>query len=36
MIKNILERGLDKQATLFEEHTTTPAHENIRGKNHYQ
>jgi len=35
MIKNILERGLDKQTTLFEEHTT-PAHENIRGKNNYQ
>ena len=35
MIKNILERGLDKQATLFEEHTT-PEHANIRGKNHYQ
>ncbi len=35
MIKNILERGLDQQATLFEEHTTAE-HENIRGKNHYQ
>lgn len=35
MIKNILERGLDKQATLFEERTT-PEHANIRGKNHYQ
>ncbi len=35
MIKNILERSLDKQATLFEEHST-PGHENIRGKNHYQ
>jgi transposase len=35
MIKNILERGLDKQCTLFETYTT-PAHENIRGKEHYQ
>ena len=35
MVKNILERGLDKQSALFETFTP-PAHENIRGKEHYQ
>jgi hypothetical protein len=35
MIKNILERGLDKQLPLIEEHRTPP-HDNIRGKDHYQ
>lgn len=35
MIKNILERGLDKQLPLIEEHRT-PSHDNIRGKDHYQ
>jgi transposase len=36
MIKNILERGLDKQITVPENNTTIPLHDNIRGKNHYQ
>lgn len=35
MIKNILERSLDKQQTLLSEHII-PTHENIRGKDHYQ
>ena len=35
MIKNILERGLDKQSTPLDE-KPLPAHDNIRGKNHYQ
>ena len=35
MIKNILERGLDKQLPLIYDHIT-PEHDNIRGKNHYQ
>jgi hypothetical protein len=35
MIKNILERGLDKQLPLLNEHSI-PAHDNIRGKDHYQ
>ena len=35
MIKNILERGLDKQLPLIEEHRTPP-HDNLRGKDHYQ
>jgi hypothetical protein len=35
MIKNILERGLDKQLPLIEEHIIL-AHDNIRGKDHYQ
>jgi transposase len=35
MIKNILERGLDKQQPLAEP-TATPDHDNIRGKDHYQ
>ena len=35
MIKNILERKLDTQLTLMPEHII-PAHDNIRGKDHYQ
>jgi len=35
MIKNILERNLDTQLPLIEEHRTPP-HDNIRGKDHYQ
>jgi transposase len=35
MIKNILERGLDKQLPLTGDHII-PSHENIRGKDHYQ
>ncbi len=35
MIKNILERSLDKQLTLLNEHII-PSHDNIRGKDHYQ
>ena len=35
MIKNILQRGLDKQAALFEEYIA-PTHENIRGKDQNQ
>ena len=35
MIKNILERGLDKQPALFNEHIIPP-HDNIRGKDQYQ
>jgi transposase len=35
MIKNILEKGLDKQIPLFNEYTI-PTHDNIRGKDHYQ
>jgi hypothetical protein len=34
MIKNILERGLDKQ-TITSEAAALPDHENIRGKDHY-
>ena len=36
MIKNILERGLDKQLSLLEEQSPLPDHENIRGKDNYQ
>jgi hypothetical protein len=36
MIKNILERGLDKQASLPNNHTPIPPHDNIRGKDQYQ
>lgn len=36
MIKNILERGLDKQITVPQNNTTIPLHDNIRGKDHYQ
>jgi len=36
MIKNILEKGLDKQIRLFNQHKTIPPHDNIRGKDHYQ
>ena len=35
MIKNILERGLDKQLSLPDA-TPLPDHDNIRGKDHYQ
>lgn len=35
MIKNILERGLDKQLTLPDA-PPLPEHDNIRGKDHYQ
>lgn len=35
LIKNILEKGLDKQKDLFTEQKT-PEHENIRGSKHYQ
>ena len=37
MIKNILERGLDKQTpAAAQNNTPIPAHDNIRGKNNYQ
>ena len=36
MIKNILERGLDKQTSLPQNNITLPLHDNIRGKDHYQ
>lgn len=36
MIKNILERGLDKQITVPQNNTAIPHHDNIRGKDHYQ
>ena len=35
MIKNILEKGLDKQALLFD-NNPLPEHDNIRGAGHYQ
>lgn len=35
LIKNILERGLDKQLTLPDA-PPLPDHDNIRGKDHYQ
>ena len=35
MIKNILERGLDRQLSLSVP-VPLPDHENIRGKDHYQ
>lgn len=35
MIKNILERSLDKQLSLTDKHSIPP-HDNIRGKDHYQ
>lgn len=35
MIKNILERGLDKQLSFLDEQPI-PTHDNIRGKDHYQ
>jgi len=35
MIKNILEKGLDKQPTLFD-NNPLPQHDNIRGSDHYQ
>jgi len=36
MIKNILERGLDKQIQLPLNDSSIPGHDNIRGKDHYQ
>lgn len=36
MIKNILEKGLDKQNASDDEPTRIPDHENIRGKDQYQ
>lgn len=36
MIKNILERGLDKQLPLFNDQNNIPSHDNIRGKDNYQ
>lgn len=36
MIKNILERGLDKQTQLPLNNTPIPPHDNIRGKDQYQ
>ena len=36
MIKNILERSLDKQLPLIIEQVVIPTHDNIRGKDHYQ
>ena len=36
MIKNILERGLDKQISGAENNTPIPSHDNIRGKDNYQ
>jgi hypothetical protein len=36
MIKNILERGLDKELPLINVPVKIPLHENIRGKDHYQ
>lgn len=36
MIKNILERGLDKQAVSTDNQTHIPFHDNIRGKDNYQ
>ncbi len=36
MIKNILERGLDKQPPSAENYLIIPDHDNIRGPNHYK
>lgn len=36
MIKNILERGLDKQVEQSDNYINIPNHENIRGQDHYQ
>jgi transposase len=36
MIKNILERGLDKMILMTDNMNYIPNHDNIRGKNHYQ
>ncbi len=35
MIKNILERGLDKQPPSADNYLMIPAHDNIRGPEHY-
>jgi hypothetical protein len=36
MIRNILEKGLDKQMASSDDPAPIPNHENIRGKYHYQ
>ncbi|MEJ7625591.1 MAG: IS21 family transposase [Ferruginibacter sp.] len=36
MIRNILERGLDKQIAVPQNNVTIPLHDNIRGKDNYQ
>jgi len=36
MIKNILEKGLDKQVSIFDDENKIPPHDNIRGKDNYQ
>lgn len=36
MIKNILEKGLDKQLPLFDNESNIPPHSNIRGRDNYQ
>lgn len=36
MIKNILEKSLDKQLPLFDNENNIPPHDNIRGKDNYQ
>ena len=36
MIRNILERGLDKQTYVPDNNPPIPLHDNIRGKDHYQ
>jgi transposase len=36
MIRNILEKGLDKQMASSDDPAPIPNHENIRGKDHYQ
>jgi len=36
MIRNILERGLDKQTPVPDNNLNIPLHDNIRGKDHYQ
>lgn len=36
MIRNVLERGLDKVILMTEPRNYIPPHDNIRGKNHYQ
>jgi transposase len=36
MIKNILDRGLDKQIMVLQNNSNIPTHDNIRGKDHYQ
>ena len=36
IIKNILERGLDRQLPMENQYQTLPDHDNIRGPDHYQ